>query len=357
MNKRSRWVIVFGILLSSLALLATRISTVRATFDVGHAVQVYLRVEAELMPKTPAGRHYVDLYYKHLCEIFQIIDAHPEHNETLVQAFVLFAPELEALLDGEGDRVYISSQHVTSLQAELDWFASRGSQALREDIQKERQLLSLDQFVDMTMNQAWEYINSKWTPDMVVQPAATGIPVATATPITHNRITEAQTKWVTDHNIVPGSNGKWAYYLHNGVYFEYPASYHIYVSPNSLHFTTPQNVVNWNDPTSITVDILTVDKKDKLTPSAWFSTAPRNVVWQRTLPGREFEGTEYILVAPIRENDVICTLGALLYNQENELGLHIQVKGITPSTEDFALLSQEYEYFHHMMDNVRIQRP
>ncbi len=353
MSKRSRWMIASGVLLATLIILFARIDSVRATFDLMHAVRVYLRAEAELMPSTPAGRYYAGLYYKHLPELFKLIDVRPEHNEQLVQAFVLFAPELEALLDGDGDNVHISARHVATLQAELDWYASMGSPSLQEDIQKERERLQLDQFVGMTMTEAWEYINSKWTPEMVVQPAPTSVP------ITPTSLGSEQPKLVKDQNIVPGSDGKWAYYVRDGVYLEYPASYYVYLGVNSILFASSTNLENWNDPSSIMVDIWTfpVDRKDTLKPDYWFSNSPGNIVWQQARLSGEFEGTEYILSIQIGENDPVLTLGSMLYNQENQLALHIQVVGIPPSSKDFALLSQEYEYFQHMVENLRMQTP
>jgi hypothetical protein len=255
-------------------------------------------------------------------------------------------------LDGKGDTVYVTSDHVASLDAELDWFVSLGSLALQEDIQKERQRLLMDKLVGMTMTEAWEYINSKWTPDMAVHPAATSIP-AVPTPVP-----EVQPILVKNKNIAPGSDGKWAYYLHHGVYLEYPASYHIYLGLTSILFTSSKDPASWSDPSSIMVDTwpLPVDKKDALMPINWYSHATDNLVWRQTIPPEGFEGAEYILSAQVG-SDVLLTLGSLLYNQDNQRAVHIQVRGIPPSTKDFALLSQEYEYFHHMIDNIRIQNP
>jgi hypothetical protein len=351
-SKRSRWIMSFSVLSIFLLAFWGRVGVVRAIFDESHDAMVLYRVMTEILPSTPAGRYYLDLLMKHGSEIVEIVEARPERIEMFMHTAHLFVPGFEALLDGEGHTVYVSTDHVVSLNAELDWFVSMGSPALQEDIQKERQRLLMDQFVGMTMTEAWEYINSKWTPDMVVQPAATSIPV-TPTPVP-----QVQPVLVKDQNIVPGSNGKWAYYLHNGVYLEYPASYHIYLGLSSIFFTSSIDPSNWYDPSSIMVDIWTlpVDEKDALTPDGLYPHASDNLVWQQTIPRGGFEGAEYILGAQVGD-DVLLTLGSLLYNQENQRALHIQVRGIPLSTKDFALLNQEYEYFQHMVENIRMQTP
>ena len=66
---------------------------------------------------------------------------------------------------------------------------------------KEKQRLQLDRFVGMTMNEAWDAINSTWTPDSVAPPM-----------------------------LVPNSDGKWAYYVHNNIYLEYPATFYAQAS-------------------------------------------------------------------------------------------------------------------------------
>ena len=79
----------------------------------------------------------------------------------------MFVPGLEALLDGEGHTVQITSEQVESLRTYLDWLASLGSLAFREDIQKEQHRFPLDIFVGMTMSEALDFINLSWIPTLL----------------------------------------------------------------------------------------------------------------------------------------------------------------------------------------------
>ena len=86
--------------------------SVKATFSNMHAFTVLLRVQTEIMQKSPAGQYYESLFLKHNDEIMQIMNAHPEHDDELWNATRIFIPELEALLNGDGDKVYITSEHI-----------------------------------------------------------------------------------------------------------------------------------------------------------------------------------------------------------------------------------------------------
>jgi len=164
-DKRSRWAIVVAGLVVLSMLLLTQVDSVTATFSDMHMFVVMLRVESEIMQKTPSGQYYDSLFWKHSEELMQIIEPNPGKYEELVRVNRLFIPGLEALLEGKGDTVRITSEQVEGLKAQLDWFYSRGSPALREDIQRELQRLPLDHFVSITMREAWDFINSSWTPD------------------------------------------------------------------------------------------------------------------------------------------------------------------------------------------------
>jgi hypothetical protein len=53
-------------------------------------------------------------------------------------------------------------------------------------------------------------------------------------------------------------------------------------------------------------------------------------------------------------------LGTILYNQKNHLILQMYVLGFSPIPVDsdfFTLINQRYEYFQHMVDNIRMETP
>src|SRR5919109_5450301 len=135
MKLNKRWVIVV-IVVGILSGLMMRVNSVRATFSDMHSAMVLLRLETEILQETPAGRYYEALFWKHNDEIIKITRQYPEHMVEFSHVTRMFVPELEALLDGKGDTAYITPEHIENLKREFAWFASVGSHALREDIER-----------------------------------------------------------------------------------------------------------------------------------------------------------------------------------------------------------------------------
>jgi hypothetical protein len=355
LGKRSRWMIIFAILLTFLAIFLTQVDSVQATLDDMHAATVLARVDAEILQKTPMGQYYRALLLKHADELVWIMDSHPEHEEVVLHVIRLFIPDLEVLLDGKGDKVYISSEHVESAKTELDWFASMGSPALRDDIRKEEQRLPLDNFVGMTMSDALKLINSRWTPDMAPQQTSAPDSVVQSAPTP---------ELVIDKTLVPGSNGKWAYYVRDGIYFEYPTSYYLRLtkgpSIDTISFIPSAGVPGKWDPYTITVDILNVPvaEKDRLRSDYWYQA--ESIIWAKPIQNDTFEGIEFIS-KPV-PNASIFYLDVVQYSQENQLALHISmfVNESLPVSGGFdylAMINQRYEYFQHMVDHLCMQTP
>jgi len=331
-TKRSRWIIVSSVLAVLSLLFLTQVDEVRATIGAAHAFKVFLRVETEIMQKTPAGQYYESLFWKHNDELMRIMRAHPEHNEEFLRAYFMFVPELEALLNGDGDKVYISSEDVESLKAELDWHTTVGSPALREDIQREQQRLPLDALVGMTMNEALDFINSAWHPESVM------------------------TK-----TLVPDSDGRWAYYVHNGVYLEYPGSYYLQVSETEkdyIYFVPFQGSPEQWDPWVMKVHVWNVHatEKDAASSLSWY--APESIVWQGVIQTPEFQGVEFVSTQANTDMDI----HAFQYNPENQLAVDISVfvfemPQMDGSLDYSEMVNQKFEYFQHMIDSLRIQKP
>lgn len=330
LGKRSRWIIFLVILLAAVTILLTQVKSVQATFTNMHAFTVLLRVETEIMQKTPAGQYYESLFWKHNDELMRIASQHPENNEEFWRVTRLFIPSLEALLNGEGDTVEITAEQVESLNAELDWLASMGSTGLREDIQKEQQRLPLDTFVGMTMNEALDLINSTWAPDSIVE-----------------------------KTLVPDSDGSWAYYVHKGVYLEYPGSYALQTSGSEsdyLYFVPLQGLPErwyacvmkvrfWNVPATDT---------NASDPRTWYSH--ENVLWERAVQNAEFSGVEVI---SSRADPSRINLHAFLYNHEKQLAVDVWVlimeSGQFPADFDYStMVNEQYEYFQHLVDTIKL---
>jgi len=336
LGKRSRWILVIVVLTVSLTMVLAQTKAVRAAITGARAFDVYLRLETEIMQKTPAGQYYEALFWKHNDEIMHIMNAHPDHSKDLFNAMLLFAPGLEALEDGDGDQAYITTEHVNSLKTELDWFTELGSPELREDIQREEQRLHLDNFVGMTMNEAWDFINLNWSPDSVVE-----------------------------KNLVPDSDGKWAYYIHDGVYFEYPNQYTIQVAESAKEYVyfipTTDMPESWH-PFVMKVKVWEVPPDANTDVYTWYSQS--NVLWEAPVQNATFQGFEFIKPEFIRRDadPAGMNMHAFLYNQQNRLAVDIWVFVFEPPLPDTEtdyrqLIDQRYEYFQHMVDYVQIQKP
>lgn len=331
LSRRSRWILILALFLGAMIIFLTQVEAVKATFSDVHTVMVLLRVETEIMQKTPAGQYYESLFWKHNDELMKIFNAHPEHMEPFMIATRVFIPELDALLNGNGDEVYVTSEHVESLKSELDWFASRGSPSLREDIQREQQRLPLDTLIGMTMNEALDFINSNWSPNSVAE-----------------------------KTLVPDSYGEWAYYVHNGVYLEYPSSYNLQVSEIEKDFIyfmpstgTPEQ---WN-PCVMKVRIwnVPVNEKDANNPHSWYS--PESIVWESSVQNPQFQGVEFVSSI---QNLPVMDFHAFQYNEEHQLAVDIWVfvtenPQVDESFDYSEMINQQYEYFQHMVDSLQIR--
>lgn len=330
-SKRFRWLTIFLILFASTVIFLAQVDSVQATFTNMHAATVLLRVETEIMQKTPAGQYYESLFWKHNDELMQIASLYPENNKEIWRLTRLFVPGLEALLNGEGGTVQITLDQVQSLKTELDWLASVGSPGLRNDIQKEQQRLPLDAFVGMTMSEALDFINSTWTPDVLAE-----------------------------KTLVPNSDGKWAYYVHREVYFEYPSNYSLQVSgaeKDYIYFIPLQGLPEQWNPSVMKVRIwnVPIHEKEANNPRSWYSS--ENILWERGIQNAELPGVEFI---SSRAGSLGMHFHAFHYNEKQQLAVDIWafVNESPQFPDDFdyaAMINQRYEYFQHMVDTIRIQ--
>ena len=330
MKLSTRW---FGVMIviGLISLLLAKVEYVRAIFGDLHAATVLLRFETEILQKTPAGQYYESLYWKHNDELVEIARKHPDHAVEFSQVTLKFIPELEAFLDGKGDTAYITSEHMESLKTELDWFASVGSPSMQDDIQRELERFPLKQFVGMTMSDAYDFVVSNWTSDTALE-----------------------------KSIVPGSDGKWAYYEHNSVYFEYPASYNLQASgsQSDYFYLVPATGMpeHWN-PCVVKIRILYVpiEAKDGQNPRSWYSA--EHVLWERRIDLAEFPGLAFATINP---DYPISRLQSFQYNEASQRGVHIfaMVYGdarLTGSLEYSEIDNHRFEYFQHIVASLRIR--
>lgn len=328
---RSRLTIFSILIFVILAMVVSQSRTVRAAVSGVHAFMVVARVETEIMQKTPAGLYYEGLFWKHNDELMRIMSAHPENTVKLRDDLNLFIPGLEALVDGKGETVVITNEQVNALKEELDWFSYWGSPVLKEDIERERQRIQLDHLVGMTMDQALEYVNTTWMPD-----------------------SEAE------KTIVPNSDGKWAYFILQDIYFEYPSQYFVQVSesdPNYVYLFSSTDVPEQWHPYAMKVKVWTVPPSEDRDVDLWY--AHEDILWETPIQTVDFHGFEYIKgksVLPVTD------LHAFLYNQSKRLAVEIFVFAFEAPPWGMKvnypqLVNENYEYFQHMVDNIRMYYP
>jgi len=225
MDKKKKhifWTIFISII-AILTIQASSLKTIIKSLDnmideYTHLVDVILRFERELGYPTPTGRYYISLLYKHDREFSTFIQKYPEHTFELVEITKTFVPGTEALLDGKGNTVQITEDQIRRLQVELDWMATIASPSLKEDIKHETQRYPLENFIGMTMDEAWAYMQSDFPSEPYIPPEPTPIPfeICYKTP---------EPGFLEKQNLVPDSNEEWASYVLGGVYFEYPSSW------------------------------------------------------------------------------------------------------------------------------------
>jgi hypothetical protein len=126
-----------------------------AAFDI----QVFYRVRDELLSQSPEGQRYIDLYNAHGIEISEILRSNPVLADEAIATLQLWQPNLQALVDGNGNTVTITAEQIQSIQTFLDRLSVLGSPALQQTIADERARRPLESMTDMTMDQAWNYLN------------------------------------------------------------------------------------------------------------------------------------------------------------------------------------------------------
>ena len=327
-------IVAFVILFGAFSPLADSVS---AMFSDAHVVALLWRVRNEIMLKSPAGQYYEAMFWKHSSEQVQILDNYPEHDEELWRLTRMFVPGLEALLDGKGDTVRITEEQIKGMQAELDWYASVGGLSLRDDIEREQQRFPLENFVGMTMSEALDYINSNWPPELTAESIAP-TEVATQTPQpmpTLICVSGFDPNCLAKPSLVSNSNGQWVYYVWNGVYFEYPSTWHVEQwdfepfagfsivptsdAPEASGMVTVQL---WAG--HLPIEIENVEQKDLLTLFQKAIGRSFTPTWERYVSLPDFEGVEFLWED---QNTTSTNLEVILYAENDQIvvGLYIPV--------------------------------
>ncbi|NWG05178.1 MAG: peptidoglycan DD-metalloendopeptidase family protein [Chloroflexi bacterium] len=156
--------------------LTPQTSSLRITESIELTDLLY-RVRDELLNTTPEGQRLSDLYYAYIPNIVQVLIAHPELSDSSFETMNLFAPSLQALLDGNGDSVVITIEQVQGLQSFLYALVQYGDEDLQSVILAELEKHPLENLIGLTMDGAWVQINGyefEW-----LQPLGNANPYAT----------------------------------------------------------------------------------------------------------------------------------------------------------------------------------
>jgi hypothetical protein len=360
-KKHRFWIAAIIVLVATVALFSSKPDSVTAMFSDTHICDVLLRVRNEIMQKCPAGQYYEALFWKHSSEFNQIFNNHPEHVdwETL-RVIRMFIPGLEALLDGKGDTVRITKEQVNSLKAELDWISSFASPSLREDIEKEEQHYPLENFVGMTMSEALDYINSNF-PSNLMPESIVPTAVVTETPEpfpTPTCIRGFGSDCLAEPLLLPDSNGLWAYYVLNGVYFEYPSTWHITQladQQNLLHILPTMNSEAWNILLQRSAPII-IQRPFPI----WNHPVSTGFVWKRPVFMADFEGVEFLWKD--QNAPKLTHLEVFLYGENDQIAVDllafvIDTPQIAGTIDDPNAVNENFPNFQRIIESFRIWKP
>jgi len=142
------------------------VSSLRIAEAVDLTTLLY-RVRDEILATTPEGERLTDIYYTYIPSIIQVLIAHPELSDSSMATLRLFAPSLEALVDGNGDTVTVTAEQVQGLQSFIDTLVQYGDAELQSVILSELESHLLENMVGITLSEAWSQINGyefEWLP-------------------------------------------------------------------------------------------------------------------------------------------------------------------------------------------------
>ncbi len=130
------------------------------TLSFTETADLLYRVRDEILSATPEGQRLTDLYYAYIPNIIQVLIENPDLSDQSMEILDLFVPSLQALIDGNGDTVTITSEQVNSLQSFLDALVENGDPELQSVILSELENHPIAGMAGMTMDQAWTYLNN-----------------------------------------------------------------------------------------------------------------------------------------------------------------------------------------------------
>ena len=111
-------------------------------------------VRDKVLATTPNGRHYIDVYYAHDPEILQLLATNPSLWTEGGTVLLLWQPNLQALVNGQGKTVTITAGQATSITTFLNHLSASGSITLQQVISDELSSRPLADLIGLTMEEA-----------------------------------------------------------------------------------------------------------------------------------------------------------------------------------------------------------
>lgn len=132
-------------------------------------LQLFYRVRDELLAQTPEGRRFIELYNTYSPEVIQLAQADPSLATEARSLIQLWTPNLQALVDGNGDQAVITQEQINVIKDFADHLSVNASPELKQDIAEILAQHPLDPLVNKTTNEAWAYLNGyqlTWLPPL-----------------------------------------------------------------------------------------------------------------------------------------------------------------------------------------------
>lgn len=319
--------ILVALIVVLLAFLIPNVGTVRAAFAGARTLYALWRFEREVLRATPIGQYYEGLIFKHTFEAAELISKDPEAKEKLIALGEETIPLLEAYLNGNGDSTIITAESMNSLKALLDGLMAAGSPSLQADLQAEYERFPLENFIGMSMNDAYLHVLTHFDKELP-EPA-----------------------------LVLGADGKWAYYIYNGVYFEYPSNWYVQVmdfpqKEQSAIIVIPAS----ENPSQWDAEWIMVSTDQNVSPESMKSRAhlieQGNMLWEQPIQVNGMAGN-----ASAVEPGIFIYVQAYLYNAEKKVYTAAGVplwSSFIQFDSDPESIQERYEYLFHLIESVRI---
>lgn len=132
-------------------------------------LQLFYRVRDEILAQTPEGLRFIELYYNYSPEVIQLVQADPGLEAETRSLIQTWTPNLQALVNGNGDQVVITAEQVNATKNFTNHLSVNASPELKQAIAQTLAQHPLDPLVNKTMNEAWSYLNGyqlTWRPPL-----------------------------------------------------------------------------------------------------------------------------------------------------------------------------------------------